>query len=106
MCGTLFGPIIPFLVISLPTLFVPWFLLWSSCWLADLIFNPTAFFRVEKLEMLDEVNLFYQLLNHYCISWAFNDENGRGKIVSFVCFVFLLVIPAHRQILRIGLGQS
>jgi hypothetical protein len=33
--------------------------------------------------MLDEVNLFYQLLNHYCISWAFNDESGKGKIDYF-----------------------
>ena len=30
--------------------------------------------------MLDEVNLFYQLLNHYCISWASNDESDTGKI--------------------------
>lgn len=34
--------------------------------------------RTEKLEMLDEVNLFYQLLNHYCISWASNDESDTG----------------------------
>ena len=36
-------------------------------------------FRIEKLEMLDEVNLFYELLNHYCISWAFNDSGDIGK---------------------------
>ena len=36
-------------------------------------------FRIEKLEMLDEVNLFYELLNHYCISWAFNDSGDTGK---------------------------
>ncbi|XP_028406729.1 leucine carboxyl methyltransferase 1-like [Dendronephthya gigantea] len=34
--------------------------------------------RIERLEMLDEVDLFYQLLNHYCISWAFNDEGQTG----------------------------
>ena len=40
-------------------------------------------FRIEKLEMLDEVNLFYELLNHYCISWAFNDVNDTGKTAVF-----------------------
>ncbi|XP_046854725.1 LOW QUALITY PROTEIN: leucine carboxyl methyltransferase 1-like [Xenia sp. Carnegie-2017] len=36
--------------------------------------------RIEKLEMLDEVNLFYQLLNHYCICWAINDTQQKGLV--------------------------
>lgn len=34
--------------------------------------------RIERIEMLDEVNLFYQLSSHYCISWAFKDDKQTG----------------------------
>ncbi|XP_031554492.1 leucine carboxyl methyltransferase 1-like [Actinia tenebrosa] len=34
--------------------------------------------RIEKLEFLDEVDLLDQLLSHYCISWAFNDDKQIG----------------------------
>lgn len=34
--------------------------------------------RIERMEMLDEVDLFYQLSSHYCISWAYNDEKHTG----------------------------
>lgn len=34
--------------------------------------------RIERIEMLDEIDLFYQLSSHYCISWAYNDEKHIG----------------------------
>lgn len=34
--------------------------------------------RMEKLEFLDEVDLLHQLLNHYCMCWAFNDAAKLG----------------------------
>jgi len=34
--------------------------------------------RIEKLEFLDEVNLLYDLLKHYAITWSFNDQNNIG----------------------------
>lgn len=34
--------------------------------------------RVEKLEFLDEVNLLYDLLKHYCISIGYNDQMNIG----------------------------
>lgn len=42
--------------------------------------------RIERMEMLDEVDLFYQLSSHYCISWAYNDEKHTGNY-SFIYFV-------------------
>ena len=55
--------------------------------------------------MLDEVNLFYELLNHYCISWAFNDVNDTGKeslnvSVLVCCFstkYYISLDVDHRQ---------
>lgn len=34
--------------------------------------------RIEKLEFLDEKELLYQLLQHYCICWATKDGNNLG----------------------------
>ncbi|XP_078611367.1 leucine carboxyl methyltransferase 1-like [Branchiostoma floridae x Branchiostoma japonicum] len=34
--------------------------------------------RIERLEFLDEVELLQQLLQHYCITWAWKDPAGLG----------------------------
>eukprot|EP00058_Branchiostoma_floridae_P021569 XP_002607059.1 hypothetical protein BRAFLDRAFT_68152 [Branchiostoma floridae] len=34
--------------------------------------------RIERLEFLDEVELLQQLLQHYCITWAWKDPTGLG----------------------------
>jgi len=34
--------------------------------------------RMERLEFLDEVDLLYDLLKHYAITWSFNDQNSVG----------------------------
>lgn len=66
----------------------------QACMIVNLKNLTLNFYRIEKLEMLDEVNLFYQLLNHYCISWAFNDENAVGKpMPSFFSNFYLF--PKH-----------
>lgn len=34
--------------------------------------------RMEKLEFLDEIDLLFDLLKHYCICWAYNDSTTIG----------------------------
>ena len=34
--------------------------------------------RIERLEFLDEIELLYDLLKHYAITWSFNDPHEVG----------------------------
>ena len=34
--------------------------------------------RIEKIEFLDEFEIMKQLLEHYCVAWAWNDEKELG----------------------------
>jgi len=34
--------------------------------------------RIEKIEFLDEFEIMKQLLEHYCVAWAWNDEKNLG----------------------------
>lgn len=35
-------------------------------------------FRIEKIEFLDEFEIMKQLLEHYCVAWAWNDDKTLG----------------------------
>ena len=37
-------------------------------------------YSIERLEFLDEVELLHQLLQHYCISWAWKDTANIGMM--------------------------
>lgn len=54
--------------------------------------------RIEKLEFLDEVDLLDQLLSHYCISWAFNDDKQIGNLYLWA--------PCGRKIVKTCYGLA
>ncbi len=40
-------------------------------------------YRIERLEFLDEAELLHQLLQHYCITWAWKDSLNIGKNMKY-----------------------
>lgn len=48
----------------------------------DTLLDPRDFSRMAKLEMLDEMEEWRLLSEHYCVAWAYKSCNAKGAFSS------------------------